>query len=58
MSRQEVESHIAWLGRVCENALRSGTNCHQTGDLSGAGYFFGIAEAHAESALQWAQWLR
>jgi hypothetical protein len=55
MSRQEVERHIAWLGRVCEDALRSGTKCDQVGDLSGAVYFFGIAQTHAESALQWAQ---
>lgn len=55
MSKLEIERHIAWLGRVCEDALRSANNCDKAGDLAGAAYFFGIAETHAESAAQWAR---
>lgn len=58
MSRQEVERHIAWLGCVTENALQSGHQCDKAGDFAGAAYFFGIAETHSQSALDWAQALR
>ncbi|WP_156880417.1 hypothetical protein [Thermomonas fusca] len=55
MSKQEIRSHIAWLGRATEAARRLADKYDQAGDEAAAAHFHATAQRHAESAQEWAE---